>query len=246
MHFEVIDHSEYVDEGPEQLRGNLLEENDQYTIRAKVVLIGDSGVGKSTIFSRFTQRYSLQSPCQIGQHFSPTTTPQFASKQLSLPRLGGHQVVFNMWDTPGLPAYQMLSRIYLADATLVMQVFDLSNRDTFTQLKTLQLQPNCMHVLVGNKSDLHREVSPEEAEQKAREIGAQVYVECTCKREESIYGLFTRVGSEIPDERERQKIRAGIVKVPQFQRQRGLLIGYRRGSAPPPQMKLREWFNGES
>lgn len=198
------------------------EEPDQYFISSKVVFLGDSGVGKSSILARFTQRMSIYGPSN-DQASSATLTPQFSRKTQTIYKLGSHQIQFNMWDTAGQHKYRCLSQIYLRDATVAVIVFDLTERNTFEAVdqwsETVRQQRVIeeddeeesgipMIVLVGNKCDKRSliRVTEEEARDKAKSIGASLYFECTCMSELSTQELFQKVGTEMFRRRELDKV----------------------------------------
>ena len=132
-----------------------------YAFRLNCVLIGESGVGKSSIAKRFSGgSFSNSETCTIGI--------EFHTKAVGLK---GGRVKLNIWDTSGHESFESLTRSYYRSAILVMLVFDLTNRKTFSNLdkwieRARKLAPdNVRLVLVGNKSDnaMARAVTSKEA-----------------------------------------------------------------------------------
>jgi len=137
------------------------EDEDDYFF--KVVLIGDSGVGKSNIFSRFTlNEFDMESKSTIGVEFA-TKTIQVDNKTITA----------QLWDTAGQERYRTVVSAYYRLVVGALLVYDISKHDTFENielwLKELREQANrnIVIMLVGNKSDLRhlRAVPTEEARQ---------------------------------------------------------------------------------
>ena len=115
-----------------------------------VVLIGDSGVGKSNLLSRFTRNeFNLESKSTIGV--------EFATRSI---QVDGKTIKAQIWDTAGQERYHSLAPMYYRVAQAAIVVYDITNTDTFTRaknwVKELQRQasPNIVIALSGNKADL--------------------------------------------------------------------------------------------
>lgn len=132
-----------------------------------VVLIGDSGVGKSNLLSRFTRNeFNLDSKSTIGVEFA-TRSIQVDSKTIKA----------QIWDTAGQERYRAITSAYYRGAVGALLVYDISKHQTYENvtrwLKELRdhADSNIVIMLVGNKSDLKhlRAVPTEEAKQFASE-----------------------------------------------------------------------------
>jgi Ras-related protein Rab-11A len=130
-----------------------------------VVLIGDSGVGKSNLLSRFTRNeFNLDSKSTIGVEFA-TRSIQVDSKTIKA----------QIWDTAGQERYRAITSAYYRGAVGALLVYDISKHQTYDNvnrwLKELRdhADSNIVIMLVGNKSDLRhlRAVPTEEAKQFA-------------------------------------------------------------------------------
>ncbi|WEW56369.1 Rab GTPase ypt31 [Emydomyces testavorans] len=139
--------------------------NDEYDFLFKVVLIGDSGVGKSNLLSRFTRNeFNLDSKSTIGVEFA-TRSIQVDSKTIKS----------QIWDTAGQERYRAITSAYYRGAVGALLVYDISKHQTYENvtrwLKELRehADSNIVIMLVGNKSDLRhlRAVPTEEAKQFA-------------------------------------------------------------------------------
>jgi small GTP-binding protein len=135
----------------------------------KVVVIGDSGVGKTCLSLRYlTGEFSSQT--------RPTIAAGFCNGHM---KLGKTTIDLLIWDTAGQEAYRGLTSQYYRDATIALIVFDLSTPASLvsvTDWNTRLLDANqsrVVVVLVGNKADLPtRQVSREQGEAAAAEIKA--------------------------------------------------------------------------
>lgn len=130
-----------------------------------MVLIGDSGVGKSNLLSRFTRNeFNLDSKSTIGVEFA-TRSIQVDSKTIKA----------QIWDTAGQERYRAITSAYYRGAVGALLVYDISKHQTYENvnrwLKELRdhADSNIVIMLVGNKSDLRhlRAVPTDEAKQFA-------------------------------------------------------------------------------
>ncbi|OVA18016.1 Small GTPase superfamily [Macleaya cordata] len=164
--------------GPNDLRG----------FRVKLVLLGDSGVGKSCIVLRFVR----------GQ-FDPTSKvtvgASFLSQTMALE--DSTTVKFEIWDTAGQERYAALAPLYYRGAAVAVVVYDITSPESFSKarywVKELQKHgsPNIVMALVGNKADLqeNREVSVQDAVDYAEKNG-MFFIETSAKTADNINKLF--------------------------------------------------------
>ncbi|KAJ8491809.1 hypothetical protein OPV22_013530 [Ensete ventricosum] len=124
--------------------------DDDYDYLFKVVLIGDSGVGKSNLLSRFTRNeFSLESKSTIGV--------EFATRSI---RVDDKVVKAQIWDTAGQERYRAITSAYYRGAVGALLVYDVTRHITFENverwLKELRdhTDSNIVIMLVGNKADL--------------------------------------------------------------------------------------------
>ena len=135
----------------------------------KVVVIGDSSVGKTCLSLRYlTGEFSNQT--------RPTIAAGFCNAKV---KLGKQEIDLLIWDTAGQEAYRGLTSQYYRDAKIALIVFDLTNAQSLTDVQewhTRLCDANrklVVVVLVGNKVDLEdRVISQERANSVAKEIGA--------------------------------------------------------------------------
>jgi Ras-related protein Rab-11A len=124
--------------------------DDDYDYLFKVVLIGDSGVGKSNLLSRFTRNeFCLESKSTIGV--------EFATRSI---KVDGKTIKAQIWDTAGQERYRAITSAYYRGAVGALLVYDITKQVTMENverwLKELRdhADSNIVIMLVGNKSDL--------------------------------------------------------------------------------------------
>ncbi|KAK7305804.1 hypothetical protein VNO77_43716 [Canavalia gladiata] len=141
----------------------------EYDYLFKIVLIGDSGVGKSNILSRFTRNeFCLESKSTIGVEFATRTL-----------QVEGKTVKAQIWDTAGQERYRAITSAYYRGAVGALLVYDITKRQTFDNvqrwLRELRdhADSNIVIMMAGNKSDLNhlRAVSTEDAQNLAEKEG---------------------------------------------------------------------------
>lgn len=127
-----------------------MSKDDEYDYLFKVVLIGDSGVGKSNLLSRFTRNeFNLESKSTIGV--------EFATRSINV---DGKTIKAQIWDTAGQERYRAITSAYYRGAVGALLVYDIAKHVTFENvdrwLKELRdhADHNIVIMLVGNKSDL--------------------------------------------------------------------------------------------
>lgn len=161
----------------------------------KVVLLGDTGVGKSSLVLRFvTNNFKPYSESTIGA--------SFMSKMIMV---GGKPIKFQIWDTAGQEKYHSLAPMYYRGAAAAIIVYDITRGNTYKTLKTwvdelkLQGPKDIAIAIAGNKADLEdsREVDSAMAQAYAEDIGA-MYLETSAKADTNVQDIFVRLSSRLP------------------------------------------------
>ena len=175
----------------------------------KVVLLGDSGVGKTSIISRYISGFFDKN--------TPTTNgSSFCCKNVRFEQLDKN-LLLDIWDTAGQEKYKSLSRFFYKDAAVCILVYDITWKETFDSLKDYwynQLkeygEPDIILGVAGNKYDLfeNEKVNEEEAREWAKEIGA-VFELTSAQNNTGINDLFLKVGYKYLDPTFNPKIEIG-------------------------------------
>ncbi|XP_042008227.1 ras-related protein RABC1-like [Salvia splendens] len=163
----------------------------------KLLMIGDSGVGKSSLLLSFTS--------DAFEELSPTIGVDFKVKHLTL---GGKKLKLAIWDTAGQERFRTLTSSYYRGAQGVIMVYDVTRRDTFTNLSDIwakeidlySTNQDCIKMLVGNKVDKESErvVSKKEGIDFAREYGC-LFIECSAKTRVNVEQCFEELVWKILD-----------------------------------------------
>ena len=182
-----------------------MDRHDSKVPGCKVVLLGDSGVGKTCIIKRFVSN-SFES------NMITTNAANYCSKMVKFENLG-KSLLFDIWDTAGQEKYRALTKFFYKDAVVVILVYDITRVDSFENMKNYwykQLQENCDKSIVigvaGNKSDLFvdEKVSESEARNFADKIGA-IFELTSAQNNTGIIELFLDVGNKYLDPNFQQK-----------------------------------------
>ena len=171
-----------------------LEMEGSEELNSKVVLMGDSGTGKTSIIQRYVNNtFSADVKTTIGA--------SFRSKAITCDSI---EVVMSIWDTAGQDSYKGLVPMYYRNASLAIVVFDITNRKSFEDVRGwIDVSSNVMEdtllILCGNKIDIEeeRQVSPEEAGDLARQLSMAAYCEVSAKTGIGITRLFETAAQHI-------------------------------------------------
>jgi Ras-related protein Rab-21 len=169
------------------------------TIDAKIVLLGDTGVGKTSLALRFVQD-------AFSSRTAPTVGASFLTKVLLVEDC---KIKLRIWDTAGQERFRSLAPMYYRGACAAVIVFDITREDSFKKMcewvKELQinLSEDILVVVVGNKADLdkYRRVDKAKAEEYARSIAALSYVEASAKTGEGIEDIFLNLAHKLNEKR---------------------------------------------
>ncbi|KAK9721557.1 Rab GTPase ypt31 [Basidiobolus ranarum] len=171
-----------------------MSKEDEYDYLFKVVLIGDSGVGKSNLLSRFTRNeFNLESKSTIGVEFA-TRTIQVENKTIKA----------QIWDTAGQERYRAITSAYYRGAVGALLVYDIAKHVTYDNvnrwLKELRdhADNNIVIMLVGNKSDLRhlRAVPTEDAKEFSTENQLS-FIETSALDSSNVELAFQKILTEI-------------------------------------------------
>lgn len=166
----------------------------------KILLIGETGVGKSSILLQFTEGYFNESlPTTIGVDFKVRVVEGTGSDGLT------KRVKVTLWDTAGQERFRTLNSSYYRGAQSVVLVYDVTRRPTFECLQSWlkEVREYCpdgggtlVQMLVGNKIDMDRVVQRSEGEDFARQHG-MLFMEASAKTQEGIAQIFQEAVNKI-------------------------------------------------
>ena len=161
----------------------------------KIVLIGESGVGKTSIISQFIHKI-------FQDDIQPSMGGTFTSKSLLFE--DGKVLRLDIWDTAGQEKYRALTQMFYKDANAAVLVYDITRKDSFEELTKYWIDKikensssNIILFLAANKSDLveKEEVNEEEARKYAKEINAD-FCSISAKNSIGIDDLFIQIAKK--------------------------------------------------
>uniref|UniRef100_A0A7S3DJV3 Uncharacterized protein n=1 Tax=Palpitomonas bilix TaxID=652834 RepID=A0A7S3DJV3_9EUKA len=167
---------------------------DEYDYLFKVVLIGDSGVGKSNLLSRFTRNeFNLESKSTIGV--------EFATRSI---KVDGKVLKAQIWDTAGQERYRAITSAYYRGAVGALLVYDISKHASFENVQRWleelrdHADANIVIMLVGNKSDLrHLRAVPTEEARGFAEKNSLSFIETSALDSTNVEMAFLNILTEI-------------------------------------------------
>jgi small GTP-binding protein len=168
--------------------------SEEYDMMFKVLLLGDSGVGKSSLLLRYTKN-------QFSTDMRATIGVEFGIKYLELDNF---QIKVQIWDTAGMERYRAMTSAYYKGAKGVIVVYDICRKITFDNLDKWiddfrsKADQDAVILIVGNKSDSKdkREVNSEEGKTKA-EKNNTAFMETSAKSSENVQKAFFELCKEI-------------------------------------------------
>ncbi|KAI8052231.1 GTP-binding protein ypt5 [Syncephalis plumigaleata] len=167
----------------------------------KLVLLGESAVGKSSLVLRFVKD-------QFDDYRESTIGAAFLTQSLQLE--SGVTIKYEIWDTAGQERYKSLAPMYYRNANCAVVVYDITQmasnfKSSLEKAKSWieelhkQADPNIVIALAGNKSDLsaRRAVPVDVAKAFANEHGL-LFLETSAKTAENVYELFAEIAKKLP------------------------------------------------
>ena len=168
------------------------------TIRLKLILLGDSGVGKSSILQRYYEDV-FDSKIEV------TNNAHFLEKEVTI---NEENVVLELWDTVGQEEYRSLTQIFVKNSKIVIFVYDVTSLKSFESLNFWydyvknDIGKSTVLGVVGSKTDLifednySEEVPPEKGKEFAMKIGANFSLVSAKESCKEIVSLFNELASK--------------------------------------------------
>jgi len=171
---------------------------ESYDLLLKVLLVGDSAVGKSCLLMRFTTD-------RFDEHAASTIGVDFKIKYVTL---NGQKLKLTIWDTAGQERFRTLTSSYYRGAQGIIFVYDVTRRETFESLANVWLNEvemystieDAVKMVVANKVDVdsEREVSKEEGAAFARQHGC-LFAETSAKANVAVQQAFEELVQKVLD-----------------------------------------------
>jgi len=167
--------------------------NNNNGVQHKVVFLGETSVGKSSIVSRFTRD-------EFFDFQEPTIGAAFQTKNVQLDNC---IVKMEFWDTAGQERYRSLAPMYYRGASVAFIVYDITNPDTLNNAKYWINQiknkgeRNCIIVLLGNKNDLSERKIEREKGINVSEINNTMFSEVSAKTGDNINDIMIQVAKRL-------------------------------------------------
>jgi small GTP-binding protein len=167
---------------------------EEYDLMFKILLLGDSGVGKSSLLLRYTKNEFISD-------LRSTIGVEFALKYLTI---DDFQLKVQIWDTAGMERYRSITNAYYKGSKGVIVVYDICRQKSFESVDKWiddfksKADDDAVILLIGNKSELDekREVSKEEAESKAQKNNFG-FMETSAKDNNNVQKAFETLFHEI-------------------------------------------------
>ena len=176
--------------------------DENYDFIFKVLLLGNSDVGKSSLLLRYVD--SVWSDT-----FVPTIGVDFKVKTIEI---DGKKVKLQIWDTAGQERFRTVVSTYFRGAHGIFLIYDITNRDSFKNLENWLIEieknasENVLKILIGNKNDLEdeRDISPDEGKAFANRNGMQ-FIETSAKMNTNVNEAFETLGKLMIEFNSQQK-----------------------------------------
>ena len=162
------------------------------SLRQKIIFVGDSGVGKTTMINRINnEEFKDLNESSVGI--------DYYSKNI---KFGGEELTLQIWDTAGQEKYRGLIPTYARNAVLAFIIYDISSKKSFENLTEWINYLNSIEkmpmIICGNKIDLDdRQVTKEEGEEFAKKNNL-VFFEVSAKTNENMNYMLYRSIAELP------------------------------------------------
>ncbi|XP_028311917.1 ras-related protein Rab-26-like [Gouania willdenowi] len=172
-----------------------ISSSEFYDISFKVMLVGDSGVGKTCVLVRFKDGAFLAGS------FISTVGIDFRNKVLNI---DGVKVKLQIWDTAGQERFRSVTHAYYRDANALLMLYDVTNKSSFDNIQAWlteiheYAQQDVVLMLLGNKADAthDRVVKREDGERLAKEFGVP-FMETSARSGLNVELAFTAVAKEL-------------------------------------------------
>jgi len=167
---------------------------EQEDYKIKIIVVGDSGVGKTNLINRFaSDKFDTNSKATIGVEFVYKTL-----------KINKEVIKVEVWDTAGQERYRAITSSYYKGAKGAIIVYDITNEDSFNNVEswmnevTKKGKTDMQFLLVGNKKDLvnDRKVTEQKGIDKAKELNMNLF-EASALEKTNVNEAFNYLMKEI-------------------------------------------------
>ena len=161
-------------------------------INCKVVILGDSSTGKTSIANRYVKE-------KFEQYEEPTIGASFLKKNISI---GKSIISYEIWDTAGQERYRSLAPMYYRNAKVALVVFDITNNKSLTSAIEWikEINEKCEDIIIallGNKCDLKNNINNKEIINELIDLYNLNYFETSAKDNVNIGDVFDKISEKL-------------------------------------------------
>ena len=188
---------------------------EENIIRVKIILLGDTGVGKSSIIRRYHQDKFEENNCS-------TLCYNFLEKELIIKK---KKVILELWDTAGQKKFNSMTKIFVKNSKIIILVYNVTSLKSFEALNywydfiIKEIGMNIILGLAGNKTDLIfdenyvEEVTSEKGKKFAKKIGATFTLVSAKESAKEINDLFNQLLNKYLESQENDIDSRGTIKI---------------------------------
>ena len=183
----------------------LSDDFPSFDLSFKIIIVGDSGVGKSCLSIKASRNY-------FEDFYSPTVGFEFLTFNV---KVEDQNIKLQIWDTCGQEVYRSLISSFYRSASLAIIVYSIDNEESFINIEKWlndvksQSNPDVKIFIIGNKADLEdkREVTKEAGEKFFHEHKLSFFTETSAKTGFNVQNVFIEVAKELYKQHEEIKNR---------------------------------------
>ncbi|MHA2182498.1 MAG: Rab family GTPase [Promethearchaeota archaeon] len=175
-----------------------MTENSTKNIVIKLALLGDAGVGKTSLINQYTQH-------SFKEDYQPTLGVNIVVKELNIEELNLYLRLV-LWDIAGQVKYDLSRKMFFQGCKGALLIYDVTRQSTFEDIKTKWLkdfqeftEKKPAYLLIGNKKDLEevKVVGEDSGKDLAKEINASDFIETSAKNGDNVENAFRKLVNQV-------------------------------------------------